>query len=125
MIIAPRTDFGQQRPSSAGAMRLLFGASAIGAMPEDRAKIRKVKDLRVRVEQTPRRPDGWGRIPLKWLASEGPFMERQRAKAQHDAAVNEERMAWKALNEAETHQRVTLQELWEQAAKRLTEITAE
>ena len=124
MIISPRSDFGQKRPSPAGAMRLLFGASAIGAMPEDRAKIRKVKDFRVRVEQTPRRSDGGGRIPLKWLASEGPLMERRRAKAQHDAAVNEERMAWKALNDAETHQRAALHELWEQAAKRLTKISS-
>lgn len=52
-------------------------------------------------------------------------MERRRAKEQQDAAVNEERMAWRALNEAETHQRAALQELWEQAAKRLTKISAE
>ena len=52
-------------------------------------------------------------------------MERRRAKAQHDAAVNEERTAWKALNEAETHERAALQEFWEQAAKRLTKISAE
>ncbi len=42
-----------------------------------------------------------------------------------EAAVNEERMAWKALNESDTHQRAALQELWEQAAKRLTKISAE
>lgn len=46
-------------------------------------------------------------------------MERRRAKVQHDTAVKEERTAWKALNEAETHQRAALQEFWEQAAKRL------
>jgi len=52
-------------------------------------------------------------------------MERRRREKAHDAAVNEERTAWKALNEAETHQRAALQEFWEQAAKRLTNISAE
>lgn len=42
-----------------------------------------------------RTPD-FGRAKIRFR----PLMERRRAKEQHEAAVNEERMAWKALNEA-------------------------
>lgn len=57
MIFSPSSDFDQQRTPPAGAMRLLFGASAIDAMPEAGTEIRNVGDLRVRAEQTSRAPE--------------------------------------------------------------------
>lgn len=35
-MIAPQSDFGEKRESPDGAMRFLFGASAVDVMPQDR-----------------------------------------------------------------------------------------
>ena len=56
MITAPTPDFVQKRASSARAMQLLFGASSIDAMPQDRTDIGNVGALAHRAE-TFRKPD--------------------------------------------------------------------
>lgn len=53
-------------------------------------------------------------------------MDRRQLKEQQEAALSDERRAWKAFNEAKTEaERVVLQELWEEAANRIAKIAAE
>lgn len=56
-VLCVGTDAELGRASPAEAIRVLFGAAAIGAMPKDRTEIRKVGDLGVRAEQTSRTPE--------------------------------------------------------------------
>lgn len=71
MSIAPRFDLSQERASTDGAMRLLFGASAIDAKPEDRTEIRHMGDLRVRAEQSSRTPEATDSYAFSDVASVG------------------------------------------------------
>lgn len=53
-------------------------------------------------------------------------MHRRQLKQQQEAALKDERKAWKALNEAQTDQeRAALQAVWEEAANRITKIAAD
>jgi len=56
MITAPTPDFHRKCASPARAMQLLFGASLIDAMPQDRTDIGNVGDLRNRAEMS-RKPE--------------------------------------------------------------------
>lgn len=94
-MIALKSDFGEKRESPDRAMRLLFGAAAIDAMPQDRTVIRNVGDLRVRAEQTSRMPEkeaDFGRDKRGlWPPSARPGRERRPMPARLLAEVSARR----------------------------------
>jgi hypothetical protein len=54
------------------------------------------------------------------------LMHRKQLKEQQEAALKDERKAWKALNEAQTDQeRAALQVVWEEAANRIAKIATD